>query len=99
MLATMLTVRLVDEAFGFLRDGTLEAWRVELHLDYRQAAMVLAAAAPGAIAGNVLAIAADHRSRRAVSCFGGLVFAASLFAFGFGHSFPVLVAASFAFGF
>lgn len=99
MLATILTVRLVDEAFGFLRDGTLESWRAELHLDYRQAAMVLVAAAPGAIAGNVLAIAADHRSRRVVACSGGLVFATSLFTFGFGHSFAVLAASSFAFGF
>ncbi len=99
MVATLVTVRLFDEAFGFLSDGSLESWRTDLGLDYRHAAIVLAAAAPGAIAGSVLSIAADHRSRRAVASFGGLVFALSLFAFGLGHSVTVLAASSFAFGF
>jgi MFS family permease len=59
---------------------------------------VLVAAAPGAIVGNVFAIAADHFSRRVIAAIGTFGFAATLLAFAVGHSFAVFLAAGFCLG-
>lgn len=91
-------VRLADESLGFLREGAFESWRSDLGLSYREAATVLVAAAPGSIVGGVFSALADYRSRRLIASGGAFGFAASLLAFALGHSFVVLVAASFGLG-
>lgn len=60
--------------------------------------MVLVAAAPGAIVGNGFAIAADHTSRRVIAAIGAFGFALALCGYGFGHSFAILLVASFMVG-
>lgn len=97
-MAALLLSHLVDESAGFFVPGSLESFRTETGLTYAQAGAVLAAAAPGAIAGNACAVLADHRSRRAIAAGGAFGYAAALAAFGLGGSFPILVAASFALG-
>ena len=63
LVGALLVVRLADESLGFLREGAFESWRADLGLSYREAAVVLVAAAPGAIAGSVFTALADYRSR------------------------------------
>jgi predicted MFS family arabinose efflux permease len=93
-----LAARLFDEFGVFLPEGSYESFRADLGLDYSHASWVLIAIAPGAIAGNAFAIAADFGSRRVIAAFGALGFAASLLMFGLGHSFVVLVVAAFLIG-
>ena len=98
LVGALLVVRLADESLGFLREGAFESWRADLGLSYREAAVVLVAAAPGAIAGSVFTALADYRSRRLIAAGGAFGVAASLLAFAFGHSLSVLVSASFVLG-
>jgi MFS family permease len=98
LLAALLAIRLVDESVGFLPSGTFEAFRRDLGLTYAQASAVLAAAAPGAIVGNVFAIAADYVSRRVLASGGAFGVAASMALFAAGHSLVALLLASFLYG-
>jgi predicted MFS family arabinose efflux permease len=98
LLAALLVVRFADEWGAFLPAGTFDAFRHDLGLTYAQAGAVLAAAAPGAIVGNAFTLAADYVSRRALAAGGAAGYACALAAFGFGHSFPMLLAASFVYG-
>jgi predicted MFS family arabinose efflux permease len=98
LVAALLCTRLLDEAAGFVPHGTFESFRRDLDLTYAQASAVLAAAAPGAILGNGFSIAADYVSRRVLAAGGAAGYALSLFAFGMGDSFAMLVAASFGIG-
>jgi MFS family permease len=59
---------------------------------------VLVAAAPGAIVGNVFAIAADHFSRRVIASIGTFGFAATLLTFAVGQTFAVFLVAGFCLG-
>jgi FSR family fosmidomycin resistance protein-like MFS transporter len=59
---------------------------------------VLAAAAPGAIAGNGFAIASDYLSRRVIAAGGAFGFAGALALFALGDSFATLAFASFLYG-
>jgi predicted MFS family arabinose efflux permease len=59
---------------------------------------VLAAAAPGAIVGNVFAVAADYVSRRVLASGGAFGVAAAMALFAGGHSFEALFVASFLYG-
>ncbi|MCU1426154.1 MAG: transporter [Actinomycetia bacterium] len=78
--------------------GAFEAFRSDLGLTYAQASMVLAAAAPGAIAGNVFAVAADYVSRRLLASAGAFGYAIALGLFATAHSFTTVVVASFLVG-
>jgi FSR family fosmidomycin resistance protein-like MFS transporter len=97
-VAAVLAVRLVDELAAFLPAGTLESFRADLGLTYAQTGIVLAAIAPGALAGAGFAAATDRYSRRVISAGGAVGFAAALAAFAVGGSFEVLAAAAFAMG-
>ncbi|MDQ3580050.1 MAG: MFS transporter [Actinomycetota bacterium] len=97
-LAAVLLVRLADEAAVFLPFGTLESFRADLGLTYAQAGTVLAAIAPGAVAGGVFVAAADRFSRRVITAGGAFGFALSLVLFAMGASFTVLVLAGFVMG-
>lgn len=91
-------MRLADEAAVFLPFGTLESFRSDLGLSYAQAGTVLAAIAPGAVAGGLFAAAADHHSRRLIAAGGAFGFALSLAMFALGGSFAVLAMAGFVMG-
>jgi predicted MFS family arabinose efflux permease len=91
-------LRLFDEAAAFLPAGAYESFRHDLGLSYAQASAVLAAIAPGAIAGNVFTIAADYVSRRVVTAAGAFAFAAALGVFALAHSLTALLVASFIIG-
>ena len=93
-----MAARLFDEFGVFLPEGSYESFRADLGLSYSHASWVLIAIAPGAIAGNAFAIAADFSSRRVIAAFGAFGFAASLVMFGVGHHFAVLVVAAFLIG-
>ncbi len=97
-MATVLFVRLADEASFFLPAAALESFRTDLGLTYAQAGTVLALIPPGALVGTVFAIAADRVSRRAIAAGGTFAFAAGMAAFASGASFLVLAAAAFAIG-
>jgi predicted MFS family arabinose efflux permease len=97
-LATVLLVRLADEAAAFLPFGTLESFRADLGLTYAQAGTVLAAIAPGAVMGGVFAAAADRFSRRLIAAGGAFGFALALALFAWGASFAVLLVAGFVVG-
>ncbi len=71
-------MRFVDESTGFLPVGTIEGWRADLGLTYREAATALVLAAPGALIGNVATLLTDWISRRLVAVAGTLALAASL---------------------
>jgi MFS family permease len=88
----------VDEFAGWLPDGAFESFRADLGLTYTQASIVLVAAAPGAIVGNVFAVLADYRSRRVIATSGAFGFAASLAAYALAPGWGVMVVASFALG-
>lgn len=94
----MLLARLADESAIFLPFGSLEPFRADLGLTYAQAGAVLAAIAPGALAGGVFAAAADRYSRRVISAGGAFGFAIALAMFAVGGSFAVLAAAAFLMG-
>lgn len=94
----MLVARLADESAIFLPFGSLESFRADLGLTYAQAGAVLAAIAPGALAGGVFAAAADRYSRRVISAGGAFGFAVALAMFTFGGSFGVLAAGAFLMG-
>ena len=94
----MLFVRLADESAVFLPFGSLESFRADLGLTYAQAGTVLAAIAPGALAGGAFAAAADRYSRRAISAGGAFGFALALVMFALGDSFAVLAAGAFVMG-
>jgi len=64
MVAALLLLRFFDELAAFLPAGTLESFRDDLDLTYAQAGAVLAAVGPGALVGNLAAVAADFVSRR-----------------------------------
>jgi predicted MFS family arabinose efflux permease len=98
LVAVLLSLRMFDEIAWFFPAGTYAAFRHDLGLSYAQASAVLAAAAPGAIAGNVFSIAADYVSRRLLAAGGAFAFAASLLLFGAAHSFAALAIASFVMG-
>ncbi len=68
----------MDECAGFLPHGAFESFRTDLGLTYTQASIVLVAAAPGAIAGNVFSVLADYRSRRVIASGGAFGFAVAL---------------------
>jgi len=97
-LAAVLLVRLADESAVFLPFGSLESFRADLGLTYAQAGTVLAAIAPGALAGGVFAAAADRYSRRVISAGGAFGFALALAMFALGDSFTVLAAGAFVMG-
>ena len=97
-LAAVLLVRLADEAAVFLPFGTLESFRADLGLTYAQAGTVLAAIAPGAVAGGVFVAGADRFSRRVIAGGGALGFALSLAMFALGASFAMLALAGFVMG-
>lgn len=97
-LAAVLLVRLADEAAVFLPFGTLESFRADLGLTYAQAGTVLAAIAPGAVAGGLFVAAADRHSRRVIAAGGAFGFALSLAMFALGGSFAVLVLGGFVMG-
>ena len=97
-LAAVLLVRLADEAAVFLPFGTLESFRADLGLTYAQAGTVLAAIAPGAVAGGVFVAAADRFSRRVITAGGAFGFALSLAMFALGGSFAMLALAGFVMG-
>ena len=78
--------------------GTLESFRSDVGLTYAEAGAVLAAIAPGGLAGGVFAAAADRYSRRVIAGGGALGFALSLAMFAAGSSFAVLVLAGFVMG-
>ncbi|MDQ3897706.1 MAG: hypothetical protein M3326_10790, partial [Actinomycetota bacterium] len=88
-MATVLFVRLADEAAFFLPAAALESFKTDLGLTYAQAGTVLALIPPGAVAGTVFAIAADRVSRRAIASAGAFAFAAGMAAFASGASFLV----------
>jgi len=92
MVAALLLLRFFDELAAFLPAGTLESFRDDLDLTYAQAGAVLAAVGPGALVGNLAAVAADFVSRRLIVVAGALAYAASMLAFAAGASFPVLLA-------
>ena len=94
----MLLVRLADESAVFLPFGSLESFRSDLGLTYAQAGTILAAIAPGALAGGVFAAAADRYSRRAIAAGGAFGFAVALAMFAFGGSFAMLAAGAFVMG-
>jgi FSR family fosmidomycin resistance protein-like MFS transporter len=94
----VLLARLADESAIFLPFGALESFRADLGLTYGQAGAVLAAIAPGALAGGVFAAAADRYSRRVISAGGAFGFALALAVFAFGGSFAVLGAGAFLMG-
>jgi len=94
----VLFVRLADESAVFLPFGSLESFRADLGLTYAQAGTVLAAIAPGALAGGAFAAAADRYSRRAISAGGAFGFALALVMFALGDSFAVLAAGAFVMG-
>jgi MFS transporter, FSR family, fosmidomycin resistance protein len=91
-VGAVLVARLADESAIFLPFGSLESFRADLGLTYAQAGAVLAAIAPGALAGGVFAAAADRYSRRVISAGGAFGFALALALFAFGRSFAVLAA-------
>jgi MFS family permease len=91
-VGAVLVARLADESAIFLPFGALESFRADLGLTYAQAGAVLAAIAPGALAGGVFAAAADRYSRRVISAGGAFGFALALALFAFGGSFAVLAA-------
>ena len=82
----------------FLPFGTLESFRDVLGLTYAQAGTVLAAIAPGAVAGGLFAAAADRYSRRAIAAGGAFGFALSLAMFAVGSSFAMLALGGFVMG-
>ncbi|HEX5096716.1 MAG TPA: MFS transporter, partial [Acidimicrobiia bacterium] len=88
----------MDEAGGFLIPGAFESFRLDLGLTYTQASIVLVAPAPGALLGNGLSIAVDHRSRRAITATGAFGFAASLCSVAVTPGFAACVAAAFVLG-
>jgi predicted MFS family arabinose efflux permease len=94
----MLTVHFADEAAGFLPPGAFESFRDDLGLTYSRASAVLVVAAPGAIVGNVFAVLADYRSRRAIAAGGALAFAAALFVFAATSSWWAMLVAGFTLG-
>ena len=59
---------------------------------------MLAALSAGGLLGNAFLLAADYVSRRVMASLGALSTAVCLFAFGLGHSLPVLVGAAFFWG-
>ncbi len=97
-LAAVLVVSLADETAAFLPAGTLESFRDDLDLTYAQAGTVLAAVAPGALAGAPFAAAADRVSRRLIAGGGAMAYAASLAVFAAAPSFPWLLLAAFVMG-
>jgi predicted MFS family arabinose efflux permease len=98
LVAVLLSLRMFDEIAWFFPAGTYAAFRHDLGLSYAQASAVLAAAAPGAIVGNVFSVAADYVSRRVLAAGGAFAFAASLLLFGAAHSFAALAIASLVMG-
>ena len=98
MVAALLLVRFFDELASFMPTGTLESFRDDLDLSYAQAGAALTAIAPGALVGNVAAIAADFASRRLIIVLGALGYAGSMLTFAVAESFPVLLAAGFLVG-
>jgi predicted MFS family arabinose efflux permease len=98
LVAALLVVRLADESLGFLREGAFESWRSDLGLSYREAAVVLVAAAPGGIVGSAFSALADVRSRRAIASMGAFGYAASLLGFALGRDVVVLALSSFVLG-
>jgi predicted MFS family arabinose efflux permease len=98
LVAVLLSLRMFDETAWFFPAGTYAAFRHDLGLSFAQASAVLAAAAPGAILGNVFSVAADYVSRRVLAAGGAFGFAASLLLFGAAHSFAALAIASFVMG-
>ncbi len=88
----------MDEFAGFLPHGAFESFRADLRLTYTQASIVLVAAAPGAIAGNVFSVLADYRSRRVIATGGALGFAVALAGYAVAPSWAVMVVASFVLG-
>ncbi len=97
-MATILLVRLADEAAVFLPYGSLESFRADLGLTYAQAGTVLAAIFPGAVVGGVFAAAADRFSRRVIAAGGAFGFALSLAMFAAGGSFVALALGAFVMG-
>jgi predicted MFS family arabinose efflux permease len=98
MVATLLLVRFFDELAAFLPAGALESFRDDLDLTYAEAGAVLTAIGPGALAGNLAAIAADFTSRRLIVVGGALAYSASMLLFAVGDAFVSLLAAGFVVG-
>jgi MFS family permease len=97
-LGAVLLVRLADESAVFVPFGTLESFRADLGLTYAQAGGVLAAIAPGGLAGGVFAAAADRHSRRVIAAGGAFGFALAMAIFAVGGSFAALLLGGFLMG-
>lgn len=89
---------LADEWVTYLPAGSLEQIRSELGFSYTEVGVVLAALSAGGLLGNAFLLAADYVSRRLMASLGALGVAVCLFAFGLGHTVPVLVGAAFFWG-
>jgi predicted MFS family arabinose efflux permease len=98
MVAALVIVRGFDELAAFLPAGTLESFRDDLDLSYAQAGAVLTAIAPGALVGNLAAIAADFVDRRLIVVGGAFGYAASMLTFALGQSFVALLVGGFVLG-
>jgi predicted MFS family arabinose efflux permease len=98
-LAAALTfVRFADEWTTYLPAGALEPIRSDLALRYLEASAPLIALPAGGLIGVVFVVAADYVSRRWLSAFGALAYAAAMIVFGLSHSIWVMTAAAFVWG-
>jgi len=93
-----MLVRFADEWTTFLPAGALEPIRADLRLGYTEVSAILVALPAGGLLGEFFVIAADYVSRRWIATLGAIGYSASLLAFGFSHSLPVMVAAAFVWG-
>jgi predicted MFS family arabinose efflux permease len=92
----VLLVRLVDEWASFLPAATFDAYKADLGLTYRAAALALLAIGPGAVAGSAVGILADTRSRRVLATVGAAIYAVALALFAAATSASMAVAGGFA---
>jgi hypothetical protein len=97
-VASLLLVDFADELLTFLPASSIDAIRADLGLSLTQAAAVLVLLPAGGIAGNLLTLAADFVSRRALAGFGALAYAVAMIGFGSGRSFAVLAVSAFVWG-
>jgi len=94
----LLLVRFVDELIVFIPAGTLPQIADDFHLSYAQAGLLLAMLSAGGLFGSVLAVAADHVSRRALASGGAAVVALCLLVFGISPWFAGLLLSALVWG-
>lgn len=98
LVAALVLVGFADEWTTFFPAGALEPIRRDLGLTYADVAGVLVALPAGGLLGNLFVVSADYVSRRRLASLGAAAYGLAMFAFGIGHSLPVLLAAAFAWG-